>query len=88
MNILERINEKLTAKNKLVAERPSNCDLVLLVGRCEAASLKQYIGTMSFVSTGMTITEEEIQFDGYFRFMEMSVIPVDFEEYLDIVRKI
>jgi len=88
VSILERINEKLTQKNKAVADRPLNSDLVLLVGRCEVASLKQYIGAISFAISGMTLTEEEIQFDGYFRFMEMSVIPVDFEEYLDIVRVI
>jgi hypothetical protein len=88
MNILERINEKLTQKNMVLADRPLNSDLVLLVGRFEGTSLKQYIGAISFAISGTTLAEEEIQFDGYFRFMEMSVIPVGFESYLDIVRVI
>ena len=88
MNILERINQKLTQKNTAVADRPPNSDLVLLVGRFEVLNLKRLIGEMYFAANLITLTEDEIQLDGYFRFMEMSVIPVDFESYLDILRKI
>lgn len=69
-----------------VADRPPNSDLVLLVGRFEVLNLKRLIGEMSFRITGVTMTE--VEFDGYFRFLEMKVIPVDFESYLDIVRVI
>lgn len=88
MNILERINHKLSEKNIAVADRPPNSDLVLLVGRFEVLNLKRLIGEMSFATNLITLTEDDSQFDGCFRFMEMRVIPVDFESYLDIVRKI
>lgn len=88
MSLIERINQKLTLKNKAAAERPPNSELVLLLGRAERESLKSYIGEMSFRTTGMTLAINEINFDGNTTFLEMLVIPVDFEEYLDIVRKI
>jgi hypothetical protein len=88
MNLLERINDALTAKNKLVAERPPNSELVLLLGRDECEQAKNIMAASSFIEIGMTLTEEEIVFDGVTTFLEMSIIPVDMDDYLDIVRKL
>ena len=88
MNLLDRINNKLTEKNKQVAERPPNSELVLLLGREERRQAKAIMSASSFFETGMTLTEDEITFDGMITFLEMSLIPVDMDDYLDIVRKL
>lgn len=88
MNLLDRINNKLTEKNKQVAERPPNSELVLLLGREEQRQAKAIMSAASFFETGMTLTEDEITFDGMITFLEMSLIPVDMGDYLDIVCKL
>jgi hypothetical protein len=79
MNILERINQKLTQKNTTVADRPPNSDLVLLLGRAEIREIEG----MRFAGYKLTS-----KIGGEWFFLDLRTIPVDFESYLDIVRVI
>lgn len=88
MSFLDRINTKLTEKNKAAAERPPNSELVLLLGRREVMFFKYYIADMLFIINRKDVDASDIRIDETFHFLEMRVIPVDFDEYLDIVRKI
>jgi len=89
MNLLDRINDKLTAKNKLVAERPPNSELVLLFGRNELEEFKLFCQDSYFSVLNVPIvSDEEIVFDGSAKFLDMLIIPVDMDDYLDIVRRL
>jgi hypothetical protein len=93
MNLLDRINDKLTSKNKLVAERPPVSDLILLLGKKEMEVAKS-MWYSSFPTRGHAVVIDENlgkalkTIGGQKCLFEMLVIPVDFEEYLDIVQKL
>lgn len=86
MSFLERINNKLTEKNKAAAERPPNSELVLLLGRSEHREVRLIVRVIHFLETGVQIPEDS--FNEVFTFLQMQVVPVDFDEYLDVVRKV
>lgn len=88
MNLLEKINNKLSEKHKAAYERPPNSELVLLFGRREIEELKKFLREYGKYGKDKMADDCEIKISENFRLLEMSVIPVDAEEYLDIVRKI
>lgn len=93
MSLLERINQKLTSKNKAAAERPPHESLILLLGKKEMVEADNLY--YSVLNTRVVPKEPRTDagkglktIGGQKYFCEILVIPVDFEEYLDIVRKI
>lgn len=92
MSFLERINNKLTEKNKAAAERPPNSELVLLLGKREMEAAEQMYYSVTYAKGFIPKIEDDGKalktIGGQKYLFEMLVIPVDLDEYLDIVRKI
>ena len=93
MSLLERINQKLTLKNKAADVRPPHESLILLLGKKEMveADNSHYwsLPTRGHIEKIDENTGKALKtIGGQKYFWNILTIPVDLEEYLDIVRKI